>query len=94
MDLGPSFTFDHCQFQKKGLRLSRQPLAVVRFTAYDEYYGFALKVNETVYPKSPKGVEQLKGQILAALDAGFDVSVVTTCQIGEFIELLDFANQP
>ena len=89
MDLGPSFSYDRCHFEKKPF--SRPPFAVVRFTAYDEIYEEPLKVNETAYMKTRKGLEDFKGQILAALDAGFDVSVITSCPIGKLIKLLDFA---
>ena len=89
MDLGPSFSYDRCQFQKKAL--TKEPFAVVRFTAYDEVYDEPLKVNETAYMKTRKGLADFKGQILAALDAGFDVSVITSCPIGKLIKLLDFA---
>ena len=89
MDLGPSFSYDRCQFEKKPF--TKRPFAGVRFTAYDEVYGEPLKVNETSYPRSPEGLSAFKGQILAALDAGFDVCVITSCPIGKLIELLDFA---
>ena len=89
MDLGPSFSYDRCQFEKKPF--SKRPFAVVRFTAYDEFYGKPLKVNETSYPSNPEGISDFKGQILAAFEAGFDVCVVTSCPIGRLIELLDFA---
>ena len=89
MDLGPSFSYDRCQFEQKPF--SRPPFAVVRFTAYDEIYEEPLKVNETAYMKTKEGLSEFKGHILAALEAGFDVSVVTSCPIGKLIELLDFA---
>lgn len=89
MELGPSFTYDRCHFEKKSF--SRKPFAIVRFTAYDEVYDQPLKVNETAYLKTKEGIAAFKGQILAALDAGFDVSVATSCPIGKLIELLDFA---
>ena len=89
MDLGPSFSYDRCQFEKKPF--TKRPFAVVRFTAYDDVYEEPLKVNERSYPHSPDGIINFKGQILAALEAGFDVSVITSCPIGKLIELLDFA---
>ena len=92
MLLGPSFSYERRQFSNKN-PLSRKPLAVVRFTAYDDHYGEVLKINEAIYPQGPKGVEALRGQILAALEAGFDVSIITSCSVGKLIELLDFANQ-
>jgi len=89
MDLGPSFSYDRCQFEKKPF--TKRPFAVVRFTAYDEVYEEPLKINETSYPHTPKGILDFKGQILAALEAGFDICVITSCPIGKLIELLDFA---
>ena len=89
MDLGPSFSYDRSLFEKKPF--SRTPFAVVRFTAYDEFYGEPLKVNETLYPNTKKGISDFRGQILAALEAGFDVSIVSRYQIGKIKRLLDFA---
>ena len=91
MELGPSFSYDRCSFKRK-TPLSREPFAIVSYTAFDETYEEPIKVNETTYHKTKEGLSAFKGQIFAALDAGFDVSVMTSYPIEKLIKLLDFAS--
>tara|TARA_Y100001963_G_scaffold157532_1_gene254018 strand:- start:22 stop:300 length:279 start_codon:yes stop_codon:yes gene_type:complete len=92
MQLIPSFSYDRCTFDK-GNPFSPQLLALVRFTAFSDDDGMPLKINEAIYKKDVKGVEEMRGQICAALEAGFDVSIVTNCDLQKLMRLLGLTNR-
>ena len=75
--------FHYCQIQEPENSL---PLALVRFTAYDEEHKVS-NVEQVVYQENRYEKMQFQMQVAAALQCGIDVSVVTGYPMEEFTEL-------
>ena len=93
MDLLPNFSYDRAHFQKKkGIFPSNLPLILMRVTAYTAD-GALIGVEEVAYYNNAKSLETFRTHLLTVMEVGFDVSIVTTCEIGKIVKLLDLANR-
>ncbi len=93
MDLLPNFSYDRAHFHKeKGIFTNKLPVILMRVTAYTDE-GEMIGVEEVPYYNNAKSMEDFKTQLLTVIDVGFDVSIVTTCEIGKIVKLLDLANR-
>ena len=50
-------------------------------------------VEEVPYYNNAKSLETFRTHLLTVIEVGFEVSIVTTCEIGKIVKLLDFANR-
>ena len=75
--------FHYCQVQEPEQAL---PLALVRFTAYDENHKVS-NVEQVSYQENRYEKMQFQMQVAAALQCGIDVSVLTGYPMEEFKEL-------
>jgi len=73
----------YCQVQEPEQPL---PLALVRFTAYDENHRVS-NVEQVSYQENRYEKMQFQLQVAAALQCGIDVSVLTGYPMEEFTEL-------
>jgi len=93
MDLMPNFSYDRAHFhKKKGIFTNKLPVILMRVTAYTDD-GEMIGVEEVPYYNNAKSMEDFRTQLLTVIDVGFDVSIVTTCEIGKIVKLLDLANR-
>lgn len=77
--------FHYCQVQEPEQAL---PLALVRFTAYDENHRVS-NVEQVSYQENRYEKMQFQMQVAAALQCGIDVSVLTGYPMEEFKELCE-----
>lgn len=77
--------FHYCQIAEHNDQL---PLALVRFTAYDENHKVST-VEQVSYQENRYEKMQFQMQVAAALQCGIDVSVLTNYPMEEFKELCD-----
>ena len=93
MNLSPNFSYDRAHFQKKnGILPSSLPVILMRVTSYTED-GEVIAVEEVPYYNNAKSLETFRTHLLTVIEVGFEVSIVTTCEIGKIVKLLDFANR-
>ena len=93
MDLMPNFSYDRAHFHKKnGIFPHKLPVIVMRVTAYGDD-GQMIGVEEVPYYNNAKSLETFRTHLLTVIEVGFEVSIVTTCEIGKIVKLLDFANR-
>ena len=64
----------------------------MRVTAYTDD-GALIGVEEVAYYNNTKSLETFRTHLLTVIEVGFDVSIVTTCEIGKIVKLLDLANR-
>ena len=89
----PNFSYDRAHFhKKKGIFPHKLPVIVMRVTAYGDD-GELIGVEEVPYYNNAKSLETFRTHLLTVIEVGFEVSIVTTCEIGKIVKLLDFANR-
>ena len=92
MNLSPNFSYDRTHFHKKnGILPSSLPVILMRVTSYTED-GEVIAVEEVPYYNNAKSLSNFRSHIMAAMDVGLDIAIVTTCEIGKIVRILDLAN--
>ena len=93
MELMSNFSYDRAHFHKKnGIFPHKLPVILMRVTAYGDD-GEMIGVEEVPYFNNAKSLETFRTHLLTVIEVGFEVSIVTTCEIGKIVKLLDFANR-
>lgn len=70
-------------YSKVGLPIDEDALALVRFTSYDDS-SRALAVEQVTYKDEPLGYRDFEHQVVAALDCGIDVHVMSPYDLDYF----------